>query len=95
MAKQFLQLYVNDTNDDLSIMSIHFFDSSYDQYITYGHNKSYFMTQIPLKSYRALGTLTGSAINLTIDRILAANFKKGLPKILVIMTDGASYDSVL
>lgn len=53
------------------------------------------MTQIPIKPYRARGTLTGIAINQTIDRILAANFKKGLPKIMVVMTDGASYDSVL
>lgn len=95
LALDFLAMYVNDTNDDLSIMSIHFYDQTYDEYITYGHNKSYLMTKIPIKPYRAKGTFTGSAINQTIDRILAANFKKGLPKIMVIMTDGASYDSVV
>lgn len=88
-------MYVNDTNDDLTKMSIHFFDSTFEQYITFGHDKAYFMSQIPLKPYRALGTKTGLAINATIDRILAANFKNGLPKVMVVMTDGGSYDSVL
>lgn len=44
-------------------MSIHFYDSNYDEYITYGHDKAYFMTQIPAKPYRAFGTLTGQAMN--------------------------------
>ncbi len=88
-------MYVNTTNDDLTKMSIHFFDSTFEQYITFGHDKPYFMTQIPLKPYRGLGTKTGIAMNATVDRILAANFKNGLPKIMVVMTDGGSYDSVV
>lgn len=63
LALDFLKMYVNQTNDDLSIMSIHFYDNSYDEYINYGHDKAYFMTNIPIKPYRAKGTLTGSAIN--------------------------------
>lgn len=63
LALQFLEMYVKDTNDDLSIMSIHFYDNQFDPYIEYGNNKSYLMTQIPIKPYRARGTLTGSAIN--------------------------------
>lgn len=94
LALDFLKMYVDQTNDDLSIMSIHFYDSDYDEYITYGHDKAYFMTKIPIKPYRAFGTLTGKAMNETTNRIIAANFKNGLPKVMVVMTDGVSYDSV-
>lgn len=87
-------MYVNDTNDDLSIMSIHFYDNNYDEYITYGHDKAYFMSKIPAKPYRAMGTLTGKGINETVNRIVAKGFKNGIPKIMVVMTDGVSYDSI-
>lgn len=50
---------------------------------------------IASKIYGSGSTLTGQAINATIDKIIAGNFKKGLPKIMVVMTDGVSYDSVL
>lgn len=95
LALDFLEMYANETNDDFSKMSLHFYDNNFDPYIDYGKDKAYFMTQIPIKPYRAFGTLTGKAINATVDKIIAANFQNGLPKILVVMTDGASYDSVL
>ena len=76
-------------------MSVHFYDSTFDPYIDYGKNKTYFMTNIPLKGYRGGGTKTGLAMNQTVNKILAGNFKKGLPKIMVVLTDGESYDAVL
>ena len=53
------------------------------------------MTAVDTKFYRSLGTLTGQAINETINKILAGNFEKGLNKVMVVMTDGFSYDDVL
>ena len=46
------------------------------------------------KTYRSGGTLTGQSINATTAKIIAANFDKGLNKVMVVMTDGYSYDSV-
>jgi len=86
--------YVNTTNDDLAKVSIHFFDSSFDPYIYYGHSLSELLTLIPLKNYRGLGTMTGDAINRTIDLIQAANYSSGIPKIMVLMTDGGAMDSI-
>lgn len=79
----------------MSIMSIHFYDGTFNPYIDYGRNKTYFLNMIASKIYGSGSTLTGKAINATIDKIIAGNFKKGLPKIMVVMTDGVSYDSVL
>lgn len=53
------------------------------------------ITGIQAKGYRAGGTYTGDAINKTIAKILAANFDKGVNKILIVFTDGKSYDPVL
>jgi hypothetical protein len=50
---------------------------------------------IASKNYRAGGTLTGDAINKTIQKIINANFDSGLNKILIVMTDGKSNDQVL
>lgn len=47
------------------------------------------------KTYPAGGTLTGSAINKTVLFIKGSNLPTGLPKILVILTDGGSYDDVV
>lgn len=91
----FLNLYVNQTLDDLSLMSIDFFDSSFDPYIGYGNNKSTIMSMITTKSYRGRGTYTGLAINASINRIASGSFKNGVPKLLVILTDGGSRDNVL
>jgi uncharacterized protein YegL len=88
-------MYVNNTNDDLTKASIHFFDDAFDPYIYYNNNLAYFQTKIPIKPYRHGGTYTGLSMNKTIDLIVAANFPNGLPKIMVIMTDGGSYDSVV
>ena len=53
------------------------------------------MAGIASKTLRGGGTSTGDAINKTIAKILAADFDKGVNKILVVMTDGKSYDNVL
>lgn len=90
-----METYINNTNDDLTKASIHFFDSTFDPYIYYGNNLSYFQTKIPVKPYRSGGTYTGIAINKTVDEILAANFQNGLPKLMAVLTDGGSYDSVI
>lgn len=87
-------MYVNDTKDDISLMSIHFYDWEFDAYLDYGKNKTYFQTMIPIKPYRASGTRTGLAMNASIDKILSANMGAGLPKVLIVLTDGASNDSV-
>ena len=50
---------------------------------------------IPIKHYRGFNTYTGRAINASVNLINSANFPNGLPKILVILTDGASNDSVI
>lgn len=94
-AKTFLYAYVNQTYDDLSIMSIHFFDSSFDSYISYGSNRATMLNMIQSKAYRGGGTATGNGINATVSLIKNAKFPNGVPKILVILTDGGSYDSVI
>lgn len=87
-------MYVNNGKDDVSLMSIHFYDTFYDPYISYNNNKAYFLNWIPKKPYRAQSTYTGLAIDASINTILSAGFSKAIPKILVVMTDGASQDSV-
>jgi hypothetical protein len=94
-AKSFLYAYVNQTYDDLSIMSIHFFDSSFDPYISYGNNRATMLSMIQSKSYRGAGTATGLAINSSVQLIKNAQYPNGVPKLLVILTDGGSYDSVI
>jgi uncharacterized protein with von Willebrand factor type A (vWA) domain len=94
-AKSFLYSYVNQTYDDLSIMSIHFYDGSFDPYIYYGNNRAAILSMIQSKSYRAGTTNTGLAINASVQLIRNANFPNGVPKILVVLTDGESQDAVL
>jgi hypothetical protein len=88
-------MYVTQTSDDLSIMSIHFYDNAFEPYIEFGTSKSTILSMLASKIYRAQGTLTGTAINQTIDKIVANGFKNGVPKILAVLTDGVSYDSVI
>lgn len=94
-AKDFLYAYVNQTYDDLSLMSIHYYDSTFDPSIYYGNNRAAILSMIQAKAYRGLGTYTGSAINSSVNLINAANYPNGVPKLLVILTDGGSYDSVV
>ncbi|CAM6005793.1 unnamed protein product [Sphagnum balticum] len=76
-------------------MSIYFFDDTFDPYIGYGNTRASILTKLQSKVYRGGGTYTGSAINQTINKIVAANYANGVPKILVILTDGISYDDVV
>lgn len=93
-ARSFLYTYVNQTYDDLSLMSIHFYDSTFDPWLYYGNNRATLLSGIQSKPYRSGGTKTGSAINASVAEIKKANYPNGVPKIMVIMTDGVSYDSV-
>lgn len=76
-------------------MSIHFFDSSFDPWVYYNNNRANILNLIASKTYRGAGTATGLAINSSVNLIKAKNFPNGVPKILVILTDGGSYDSVI
>lgn len=93
-ALQFLKIYVNQSLDNFDIMSIHFYDTNFDPYIDFGTTKDQMLTMIPSKTYRSKGTMTGRAINATVARIAAKNYPNGLPKLLVILTDGVSFDDV-
>lgn len=75
-------------------MSINFFDSKFDPYIDFGTSKAQMQSMILAKPYRSTGTKTGLAINASVAKIAAKNFPNGLPKLLVILTDGGSYDDV-
>jgi hypothetical protein len=50
-------------------MSINFYDTTYESYLGYGNTKSYVLSQIPIKPYRAKGTYTGGAINASVNLI--------------------------
>jgi len=76
-------------------MSINFFDSTYEPYIGFGNNRSTIMSMVTSKNYRSGGTKTGAAINASVAKIATQNFANGLPKLLVILTDGGSGDDVV
>lgn len=80
--------------DDLSLMSINFYDTTFDPYINFGYTRSQILSMIAAKSYRSAGTKTGNGINQTVAKILTQNFPNGIPKLMVILTDGVSYDDV-
>ena len=40
LALDFLVDYINRTYDDPKLMSVHFYDDSYDSYMDYGHTKA-------------------------------------------------------
>ena len=68
-VRDFLELYINTTNDDLSMVSIHFYSNTFEHYLGYGNDYNTFLTQIRNKPYNGGGTLTGNAINATIPEI--------------------------
>ena len=94
-AIDFLSIYATQTLDNFNIMSINFFDSTFEPYIDFGNNQSQILSLIKSKPYRSLGTRTGIAINASVAKIAAKNFSNGLPKLLVVLTDGGSGDDVL
>jgi hypothetical protein len=46
------------------------------------------LSMIQYKAYMRAGTATGLAINASVQVIKNANYPNGVPKILVILTDG-------
>ena len=74
---------------------MHYFDNNFEEYLGYGNTKAQILAGISSKIYRAQGTITGAAINSTVALIEAKNFDSGIPKILIVMTDGKSSDQVL
>jgi hypothetical protein len=95
-ALSFLSSYVSQTNDDLTMMSINFFDSSFESWMGYNNNKTAVLSRIAAKTYRGSGNpATGSAINASVAQINAANFPNGTPKILVVLTSGTSTNDVV
>jgi hypothetical protein len=93
-VRGFLELYINSTNDDLGMASVHFYDTLFEYYLGYGNDYDTFLTQIRSKPHNAGGTLTGNGINATVEEIKKGGFLNGVPKIMAVMTDGVSYDDV-
>jgi uncharacterized protein YegL len=88
-------MYVNQTNDDPALMSFNFYSTSYQNYLQYGNTKSTILSMLQSKTYPGGDTNTGLAINATTSMINLRNFPNGLPKIMVVLTDGGSSDDVL
>lgn len=94
-VKTFLTNYVTQTNDDPSLMSINYYDATFDNSVGYGNSKSTILSAISAKSCRCTGSGNlGNAINNTITKINAGGFSKGLPKILMLLIGSTSLDNV-
>lgn len=95
MAIEFLEMYINTTLDDLSLMRIDFFGTDFVPYIGYGNDYDYMLNMIQNKIYGSTSTNTNRAVIASVDRVLQANYPKGLPKIIAVLTDGASQEVVV
>ena len=76
-------------------MSIHFYDAAFDPYLDYNNTKTQLVTGIRSKTYRAGGTYTGQGLKSAVDKILSSAMDSSVNKILIVITDGQSYDQVL
>ena len=83
-----MELYLNNTNDDFSLLSIHFFHGSFVEGIDFGNTYNQLFDHVKNKVYTPGTTMTATGMNATIEKIKAQNFDNGLPKIMVVMTDG-------
>jgi hypothetical protein len=87
--------YVSQTKDDLGLMSIHYYDATFDSSVGFGSSKASILSAISSKSCRCTGNGNlGNAINNTISRINAAGYSNGIPKLLVILVGSSSLDNV-
>ena len=77
------------------MMSVHFYDAAFEPYLNYGNSKDQLITGLKSKIYRAGGTYTGRALKSSADKILASSLGVGVNKILIVVTDGQSYDQVV
>lgn len=76
-------------------MSVNFYDAAFDPFVNYNNTKAQLITAIKAKTYRAGGTYTGRALKSAADNILKSNLGDGVNKILIVITDGQSYDQVV
>jgi len=94
-AKTFLTNYVTQTKDDPTLMSINYYDATFDSSIGYGNSQAAILSRISSKTYRGSGSGNlGNAINNTISQINAAGFANGVPKLLVLLVGSSSLDDV-
>ena len=91
----FLEQFITVTNDDPLLMSVNFYDAALDPLVNYNNTKDQLIAAIKAKTYRAGGTYTGRALKSAVDKILASNLGDGVNKILIVITDGQSYDQVV
>lgn len=95
LIKNFITQYLANTYDDANLTSIHFYDTNFEDYLGFGKTREQLIAGVNSKTFMAGGTYTGNAIRRAVNKILSANLDKGLKKILVVVTDGKSYDEVL
>ena len=95
LTLNFLEQFINATNDDPALMSVHFYDAAFDPFLGYNNSKAQLITGIRSKTYRAGGTYTGLSLKSAVDQIMASNLDQGVNKILIVVTDGQSYDQVV
>ena len=88
MSLDFLELYINQTYDDFSLMSIQYFSGPFRAGVPFGSTYDDLLLDVTTSGYAAGSTWTGDAMKDSVDQIIAQNFPNGLPKILCIMTDG-------
>ena len=78
----------------MALMSVHFYSGTFEHFRDYGHTRAELLSSIQSKPYLGGSTLTGHGINRTVAAINAGNYPNGVPKIMVVLTDGISYDNV-
>ena len=79
---------MNNTNDDFSLLSIHFFHKYFVEGINFGNTYNQLFEFVKNKVYDYDSTKTATGMNATTEKIKAQNFDNGLPKIMVVITDG-------
>ena len=76
-------------------MSLGYFHQTFENSVDFNSSYQTVLEAIQQKVYAPVGrTNTALGINATTQKILAENFSNGLPKIMVVLTDGRAHDDV-